>query len=262
MSSRQSARLVTADELCARIDGERRLAPAGVVASDGDGTLWLGDVGDALFDSVADEGGFRECAREALCAEARAAGIDASGGANAVAVALRAAYRGGTYDEGRYFAMQTWAFAGWAEVELGAKCAAVLDAFGFDAAVRPAMRRLLDWCRACGVPFFLVSASPEAIVLEAARRLGIDAENVVAMRPAAEAGALTASLAATPTYGTGKVERLRERLGELTLLAAFGDNTWDAAMLSLAAVPVMVAPKPALRERMAAHAAVVELGDA
>ena len=75
-------------------------------------------------------------------------------------------------------------------------------------------------------------------------------------------GSLTASLAATPTYGTGKVERLRERLGELTLLAAFGDNTWDAAMLSLAALPVMVAPKPALRERMAAHAAVVELGDA
>jgi phosphoserine phosphatase len=126
----------------------------------------------------------------------------------------------------------------------------VLDAFAFDAAVRPAMRHVIEWCGELGIPFLLVSASPEAIVREAARRLRLDEHGVIAMRPAMRGGVVLPELSATPTYGPGKVTRLTEHLGDAPLLAAFGDNTWDAAMLERAAFPVMVAPKPGLRERM------------
>ena len=242
--------LVTADALCSRLRAQHQRAPSGAIVSDGDGTLWKGDVGDALFDFVLEKGGFLEAAREALLAEVRSLGLPAAGDANTLALVLREAYRTGIYDEGRYFAMQAWAFAGWREAELGTTCADVLDRFGFDDGVRAGMRRVLGWCQEVSVPFFIVSASPEAIVDEAARRLGLDRGHVLAMRPAIDGGVVQPLLAATATYGKGKVARLGERLGDVPVLAAFGDNIWDAAMLERAALAVMVAPKPALRERM------------
>ena len=259
MRDSDAVTVISAPALCGRFEASVRAGCDGVVASDGDGTLWRGDVGDALFDTVLDEAGLRPEAREALAVEAAAYGLEPTGDANALGHALREAYREGRYDEGRYFAMQTWSFAGWEERELSAKCAEVLHAFAFDAAVRPAMRRVVDWCRGHRVPFLLVSASPEAIVLEAARRLRLDEHRVFAMRPAMRGGVVLPELSATPTYGPGKVTRLTEHLGDAPLLAAFGDNTWDAAMLERAAYPVMVAPKPGLRERLVGVDGVFDL---
>lgn len=251
---------VTADELLARMRVAReRLGDASVVASDGDGTLWTGDIGDALFDHVADGPGFHPAARDPLVTEARAAGVDADGDATAIAQALRHAYREGRYDEGRYFAMQTWAFAGWSEAALADTCGRVLDGFAIGDAVRPSMRRILDGARAMRIPFFLVSASPDAIVREAAVRIGIDPSCAIAMRPSVVNGVVEARLATTPTFGPGKVARLDERIAGAPVLAAFGDNVWDAAMLERARLPVLVQPKPRLRERLAGHPGLLEL---
>lgn len=250
---------LSAEALCRRFEASLDAGAEGVVASDGDGTLWRGDVGDALFDALVDAGRLRPAAREALATEAREAGLEPAGDANRIATALREAFRGGRIEEARYFALQTWAYAGYRVEELAAECATVLDAFAFERAVRPTMRQVVAWCAARGVPFYLVSASPLAMVLEAARRLELPAESVVAMVPAVEDGVIAPRLAAPPTYGAGKVARLAEVLGGAALLAAFGDNTWDAAMLELAAYPVMVAPKPGLVARLAGFDGVFEL---
>jgi HAD superfamily phosphoserine phosphatase-like hydrolase len=250
---------VKVEALCKRLDESLRAGALGAVASDGDGTLWTGDIGDALFDAVVDEGGLRDEVRGPLARELEALGLEAAGDANALARSLRQQFLDGRLGGDRYFALQSWSYAGWREDELAQKCGAVLDAFGFEAAVRPEMRRVVAWCRERGVPFYLVSASPEPIVLQSASRLGIDGAQVLAMRAASSGGVVLPALAAAPTYGSGKVARLAEELSEAPLLAAFGDNTWDAAMLERAAYPVMVAPRAGLREALAGFDGVFEL---
>ena len=50
-------------------------------------------------------------------------------------------------------------------------------------------------------------------------------------------------------YGEGKVHGLRARMGATPLLAAFGDNAFDVAMLRSARIPVAVRPKERLLAR-------------
>jgi phosphoserine phosphatase len=61
-------------------------------------------------------------------------------------------------------------------------------------------------------------------------------------------------------YGSGKVTRLRERVGGTRpLYAAFGDNAFDVAMLASADIPVAVRPKARLRQQAGAVPGIVEL---
>ena len=60
-------------------------------------------------------------------------------------------------------------------------------------------------------------------------------------------------------YGPGKVHRLRARIGNRPVLAAFGDNAFDVALLSESRVPVAVRPKQALRGRAGEVPELVEL---
>jgi phosphoserine phosphatase len=61
-------------------------------------------------------------------------------------------------------------------------------------------------------------------------------------------------------YGTGKVRRLHDRIGTgRPLLAAFGDNAFDVALLAEASVGVAVRPKDALRARAGEVSGLVEL---
>ena len=64
--------LQSADEVWARIDEIARAdGRAGVVATDGDGTLWSGDVGEDLFFAFVDHGESWSPRCEALRREAR-----------------------------------------------------------------------------------------------------------------------------------------------------------------------------------------------
>ena len=252
-------RRLTADALCGRFDASLRAGAEGVLASDGDGTLWRGDIGDALFDALVDEELLRGEARDSLAREATDAGLDGEGDSNTLARRLRDAYRAGTLEEARYFALQAWAAAGWEVRDLGAICSRVLDAFEFDVAVRPAMRRILEWSRERGLVFYLVSASPRYLLEEAVARLGLDPSKLVAMEPAQGAGRIEPRLASTPTYGPGKVERLNHVIRGEPLLAAFGDSAWDAAMLERAAYPVMIDPKPGLQAALAGFDGIFQL---
>jgi len=262
MRDEGQARRVTAEVLCGRLDASLRAGAEGALASDGDGTLWHGDVGDALFDRLVDEGLLRDAARGALAREATAAGLAEDFDANQLARGLREAYRAGRLDEGRYFALQAWSTAGFTEDELRELCVEVLEAFGFEDAVRPSMRRVLEWSRARAISFYLVSASPRPMLLEVARRLELDPARVVAMEPVVREGRVWPELASVPTYGPGKVQRLASLLGDAPLLAAFGDSAWDAAMLERAAYPVMVAPRPALCAELAGFDGIFVLEEA
>jgi phosphatidylglycerophosphatase C len=247
--------------LDAHLTGPGRL-PAAVLASDADGTLWDGDVGVDLFEALLAERAFREPAREALAGEARAVGLPAGGDANDLARALYDAHLAGRYESEPAFAMMAWACAGYRRGELRAVCDRVLDARGFEARVRPALRAVLRWAGERGVEVYVVSASPLEMVLAATARLGIAPERVAAMTPAAGVdGALLARLDGPVVYGEGKLAALEiVRPGaRASLLAAFGDSAYDAALLRAARVPVAVTPSPALVALARAIDGIVEL---
>jgi phosphatidylglycerophosphatase C len=240
---------ISVPALLALLDAERRGIPGALLATDADGTLWDGDVGVDVFESLIDAGAVREAAREALAAEARAYGLPCQGDAAAVARALYAAHLAGAYPNERAFAMMAWAGAGFRRDELRAFAAQVLDARGFAARVRPALREVLAWARAHWVPVIVVSASPREVVLAALERAELAVEGVAAMTPAVGPdGVILPRLAGPVVYGEGKLAALEETWpgARLALLGAFGDSAYDAHLLRAARVPVAVTPAPGL----------------
>lgn len=242
---------VTSAELLARLEQARRaLQGGGVLATDGDGTLWRGDIGDELFIAALDGRALKNDALEALIREAEAHDVAlGSREPNDVARRLFEAYRAGRYPEASTFEMMAWSFAGWHEDELGRFAARVLDAYRFGEKLRTEMLPVLAWAKERGMEVWLVSASPLSAVQEAARRLGLALERVVAMTPATSGGVVQPALGLDATYAEGKMRRLRAATAD-ALLASFGDSRYDAAMLRAAIVPVAVHPTPGLAEQL------------
>jgi phosphoserine phosphatase len=241
-----------------RLDGRApgRLA----VASDCDGTLWSGDVGEAMFERLLAERAVREEALAALAAEAERYGVDAATTEpNALTIALYQAFQRGGYPEGRAYELMAWAFAGWSRAELAALADRVLDAFALERAAdeRRATHEVLAWAERRGLEVWLVSASHVAVVKAAAARLGLGRARVVAMTPAEEHGVQAPRIVPPAPNGDGKVAAIRSAAPALELVAALGNSVHDAAMLAAAELPIAVAPEPGLRTL--ALAGLVEL---
>jgi phosphoserine phosphatase len=244
------ASLLSAPALIDRLERAARDADGDVaLASDGDGTLWRGDIGEAFFEAAVAGGWLRAEALPALLAEGASHAVAVAGDASAVGRQLLSAHRSGRYPNQPAFAMMAWAFAGYTAAELAELSRRVLDELGFEARVRSELTAVIAWASARQLPLWLVSASPRWVVLEAARRLGLDEGRVVAMEPAMAEGVVLPALAGAPTYAEGKLARLRERTGAV-LLAAFGDSDYDFAMLEAARLGVAVAPTAALLARI------------
>lgn len=228
----------------------RRGAEQCAIATDGDGTLWSGDIGEDFFEALLRDGRITERAREALAREAEAEGIDAAGTGAAVAERICAAYHAGTFPEERVCEIMTWAFAGWSRGEVDRFAARVVEAVGLRERVHGETSKMIGWARERGVMSCLVSASPRAIVHQAARVVGIELAHVTsATELCDDEGCVLPSCDRPIPYGEGKVRRLRALLGGKTLIAAFGDNAFDVAMLNAAEVPVAIRPKARLLDR-------------
>jgi phosphoserine phosphatase len=253
--------LQDADEVWARIeDLRRRDGGAGVVASDGDGTLWSGDVGEDLFHAFTDHGEVTEAAFEAMRREACAFDLSDAGTGGDVARRIYAAYVEGRFPEERMCELMVWCFAGWTRERVQAFAREVIDRGNLGARLHGEVLRVIERVRGAGIPVLVVSASPVAVVVEAASRVGFREDEVVAARPRYDGDLLAAAVERPIPYGEGKVTRLRERIGEARpLYAAFGDNVFDVALLSSARVGVAVRPKPRLRQRAHEVPDVVEL---
>lgn len=217
---------------------------------DADGTLWTGDVGLDLFTRALAEGAFKEVARDALAAEARANGVtlDAAASATEAARALLEAHDRGAYAHGPAYAMMAWAFAGFSEIELLAFAERVAEEVSVERRLIAETREVVTWAQRRGVSVTLCSASPKVIVDVGARLFDLTPEDVIAVTPCVRDGVLLPALIDGPLpYGEGKVARLRSERPRHALLGAFGDSAADVHFLRLARVPVAVQPAPALR---------------
>lgn len=237
----------SAQQIIERIAAAHETHADGVIAFDGDGTLWTGDVGEDLFHALLAHKDFRPQAHAQMRAEARENGVDDSGDAHHLAERLYAEYLAGRFPEERICELMTWCCAEWTQSEV--------DAFSqknlADGHLVPRLHReaihVLDWAKKAGLQVFLVSASPRTIVEEAAKAVGIAPDHIAAATPMYEGDRMLAKVHRPIPYGPGKVAALREKIGSRALYAAFGDNAFDVALLSEAYIPVAVRPKPRLR---------------
>ena len=247
-------------EVAARIEGALRATTGGVVAVDGDGTLWSGDVAEDLFYAFVERGRVEPEAERAILRAAAEHGVDASGTGAAVARRIYGAYLDDRFPEEEVCELMTWCFAGWTRDKMQGFARDVMGAAGLEGRLNPELCDVLERIRPLDAEVFLVSASPRAVVEEAARIASIIAlTHVVAATPVFTGDIMRAEVDRPIPYGPGKVSRLRERIGTRRLCAAFGDSAFDLPMLSEAAVPVAVRPKPKLRARAAEVDGLVEL---
>ena len=137
----------------------------------------------------------------------------------------------------------------WTTLELQAFCAEEIRERRLAERIHPEVQLLFEGARGLGIPCYLVSASPQAIVEAAGAVVGVAPSHVVAARPAVADGIVRPWAERPIPYGAGKVHNLAERTrshehGEL--LAAFGDNVFDSSMLAHARLATAVRPKPRL----------------
>ncbi|CAM3502534.1 HAD family hydrolase [Corallococcus sp. ZKHCc1 1396] len=251
-------RMEQVDETLERIRREVARTPDGVLAFDGDGTLWSGDVGDDLFLALLEHGGVRPEARVALERLGALHGVEAHPDAVTLARGLFAAFEAGRLPEKDTYEMMAWVFAGWHADEVRGFAHDVVARKGVAGRIHPEALRVVEWARGQGVDCYVVSASPRAVVEAAVREVGLTAEFVLACTPREENGRLLTSVFDPVPYGPGKVSCLRQRT-DRPLCAAFGDNVFDLDLLAAARVPVAIRPKPRLRERASELPALVQL---
>ncbi len=242
-----------------RIERARASAEGGAVAFDGDGTLWSGDVGDDFFRGFLASKRIERAADERVRSLALAFGVSPREDVGALAHDLFEAYLAGHVAEESICEMMAYACAGWARGDVATLAERVIENAALPGRLQSESGHVLAWARRVGIEVFLVSASPRAVVEEAARTLGLDEAHVVATTPSYEGSVMLASVDLPIPYGEGKVTRLRERLGRRPLYAAFGDNVFDIPLLRAAVIPVAVRPKRRLIDRAHEVDGLVEL---
>jgi phosphoserine phosphatase len=252
--------LLSADEVWKRLESLSREERGGVIATDGDGTLWSGDVGEDLFHAFLDFGRVEASAAEEMRREARDHAISDAGGGARVARRIYDAYLDGRYPEERICELMTWCFAGWRRDEVRTFARDVVARAGMAERFQREVVSVLDRARAAGIEIFLVSASPIAVVAEAGSLAGFAETRVIAALPRYDGDVMVARVERPIPYGAGKVTRLRERIGASAVFhAAFGDNAFDVDLLASATLPVAVRPKPRLRDRAHLVKGLIEL---
>lgn len=225
-----------------------------VIAFDGDGTLWSGDVGEDLMHAALRESFLLEDALPNLLAEAERhrVPLGAAEGPNGVAAALIAAYLDGRYPERETCAMMTWCYAGRSLAELEALARATLERENLAGRLHAELAPILDWCDSQRIRRVLVSASPRVVVEQAGALRGFAPADIAAATPATAAGRVLPQLDGAVPYAEAKLSAGRALFGEARWLAAFGDNVFDIEMLTTAEVGVAVRPKPRLEKQLPA----------
>ena len=225
-----------------------------VVAFDGDGTLWSGDVGEDLVRAAIRESFLLDAAVPNLRAEAARYRIQlgAAEDANSIVRTLVAAYLAGQYPERETCAMMTWCYAGRSLVELEAFAALVLRDEDLPGRLNGELLPIVEWCDRVGVRRVLVSASPRVIVEQAGGMRGFAPGNIAAATPALAAGRILPQMDGAVPYAEAKLTAGRALFGDARWLAAFGDNVFDIDMLTTAEVGIAVRPKPKLERELAA----------
>ena len=107
-------------------------------------------------------------------------------------------------------------------------------------AVRPALRRLIEFSAANAIHIWIVSASPAVAVQAAMQRFGLPG-NLIALRHRIVDGVLSRTLVAPRSIQEGKVDCIKTFIdGKERPLFAVGDSIYDLPMLEYARLRAVV----------------------
>lgn len=251
--------LQSAEQVIGRVEAYLREVPQAVLAFDGDGTFWTGDVGDDFLDAMLRGDRIRPEAGQALFDVAKAHGVALQGDAGMVVRRLLDQEKKGLFPEKLFFELTAWLCAGWTASEVDGFVDDVLESGGLDQRLHGETLRVARWAMDQGIDVYVVSASPRPVVEKAALRVGVAKERVVALTPVFEGGIMKPRAEEPVPYGEGKVQALAAVTGGRPVAAAFGDNFFDIPLLQAAQIPVAVRPKERLRAGAARVPGMVEL---
>lgn len=241
---------VDSAELLARLKDLHAHAGSAVVAFDGDGTLWSGDVGEDVFHRAVTERWLRTDALPALASLAETHGVSRDGDANDVARHIFEAYVAGTFPEREACEVLTWCYAGFELHELETRCREALETAKIGSRLQRELEPALEYCRSAGLRCIVVSASPRVAVEQAASLWGFSSNDIAAATPRLSAGRIAPGMDGVTPYALGKVQAARKLIGQAPWLASFGDNVFDIEMFQAARIGVAVRPKNTLRSRL------------
>jgi phosphatidylglycerophosphatase C len=251
--------LAARDLLHARLEAVFAESTEGVLAFDADGTLWSGDVGEDVFHLAVKSELLLEPARAELARIAEHYGLSSSGTPSQIALRLFDAYLSGIYPERDVCSMMSWCYAGWSLDDLRRHARRAFAETHLAGRLFLGFEWVFELARKRGIRAMVVSASPQAVVEEAAAHWNVRPEDVIACRPATEGERILPSLAAPVPYAAEKPAALARATGGRSVLASFGDNVFDIELLRTAQLAVAVRPKPGLRARLAELPGVVVL---
>jgi phosphatidylglycerophosphatase C len=226
----------------------KELGP-GVVAFDGDGTLWAGDVADDVVERLLHDKRLKSDAQTHIRHEwakhfAKPAG---SVDPHELTLELLAEDRAGRIGHQRTCEFIGELLAGFNVADFNALCA---DVF----AQKHLRDRLIGeaWAmrkRASelGHKVIVISASPAPIVAAACAVAGMP-DVFCGVVVATANGKYLPQVTRPIPYAQGKVQALDAARNGAPVLAAFGDNRFDSDMLNAARLPFAIRPKAALRE--------------
>lgn len=230
-----------------------------VIATDADGTLWSGDIGDDLFVEALSHHPMGPTALAALRASAHEVfGDDAPSDLHALALAFIAAYREGRIDIGRICQIQSEALGDRSRAELDALLTLVGGRVA--ARFRPAVHAVVEEAARAGVPVHVVTGSLGDAVATTLRLAGLTVASVSGAVLRVEGEYVLPALAGPIPLHGAKVDALRAQ-GAWPPALGMGDGGWDATFLRGCAVPLLVHPSDALLSAMAATGGVMILRD-
>jgi phosphatidylglycerophosphatase C len=242
-------RSTAVSDLIARLD-QTMPSAAAILAFDGDGTLWSGDVGEEVFRAAISNGWLQAAALPDLNQVAERYQLPVYNEANAQASGLFRAFEAGRLPERVACEMMAWCYAGWAPAELAPRIESALVDERLTERYFTPLLEILRWARERGHRTVVVSASPYPVVVAATQALGFAATDVAAGEIDTHEDLYTTRFKYPLPYAETKVLALKRLAGELPVLAAFGDNVFDLEMLREARVPVAVRPKQVLAARL------------
>ncbi len=215
-------------------------APSAWVATDADGTLWEGDVGEDWLSAV--EEGVARLDEIHVRAVARSMGLGDLEHPRDVVRLARNAFMLGSLDETTYFSLVALTLGKLPEPVARAAVREALAGRSLERRLIGETMAVLAGARSSAHRIVVVSASPRLVVEEAIALVGLEVDQVIGLE-------LTEDAMHTRTprpYGSGKAVLLDELRGATPVHAALGDSPFDAPMLARSRTPLAVRPKSTL----------------
>lgn len=248
-------RVVRVDEVC---EAASALSAEYVraVATDADGTLWEGDVGDALFRHLIARDALDERARGALRALCLRCLRDVPASPDAQAAALIAGHAAGTVPIEALCDLEAEAAGGRPRSEYDALLREVAAVFA--TRMRPESVALITRLYREGFSVHVVTGSLGALVEATLEAAGVTVSAVSGGRLVELESTVLPTLAEPIPLNEGKVAALRAA-GRWPPAVGLGDGGWDANFLGGCAIPLLVHPSQRLVDAMKQHPTVARL---